>query len=100
MSYAKKKKRQTSHYSFAKPFAELAMQHGLLTSVKNVPFDNSNSDNEGGWFVPIQYLSLTRLLVMDFELGHTFDSSPQKLPPLRIKSDINTTPATMTAAWL
>ncbi len=54
-----------------------------VTSVKNVPFANSNSQRRaeletcrGGLFPPNPRLNFGHgtLLVLDFDLGHTFDS--------------------------
>jgi hypothetical protein len=76
--------RTQSHDYIAKFLADLATQYGIPTSVKNVPFANSNSQRRadlvtcrGGLVRPNPRLNFDQgtLLVMDFELGHTFDSS-------------------------
>ena len=76
--------RTHSHNFIAKLLADLATQYGIPTSVKNVPFADSNSQRRadlvtcrGGLVRPNPSLNFDRgtLLVMDFELGHTYDSS-------------------------
>ena len=69
--------------------ADLATQHGIPTFIKNVPFANSHSQRRtdlvicrGGLVRPNPRLNFgpSTLLVMDFELGHTFTSSHQFKP--------------------
>ncbi len=73
-----------SHGYIAKLLADLATQYGILTSVKNFPFANSNSQRRAdlvtcreGLDRPNPRLNFDQgtLLFLAFELGHTFDSS-------------------------
>jgi hypothetical protein len=78
-----------SHDLITRVMGDLATQHGLPTSIKNVPFADSHSQrNEvlmtcrGGLVRPNPRLNFgpSTLLAMDFELGHTFTSSHQFKP--------------------
>jgi hypothetical protein len=81
--------RTQSHDHITSVLADLATQHGLPTSIKNVPFADSHSQRRadlvtcrGGLVRPNPRLNFgpSTLLVMDFELGHTFTSSHQFKP--------------------
>ncbi len=70
--------------TYAKFLANLATQYGITITVKNINFANSNSQRRadlvtcrGGLVRPNPRFNFDQgtLLVMDFELGHTFDSS-------------------------
>jgi hypothetical protein len=74
---------------FFEPLSSIVTQHGLPTSVKNVPFADSHSQRRadlvtcrGGLVRPNPRLNFgpSTLLVMDSELGQTFTSSLQFKP--------------------